>query len=59
MMTQILVQIRANKLIYQQKPRLKTALEMLRTSMGLEDSLNEVTYFNYYQFHVYNHVYFK
>ncbi|PWA77476.1 alpha/beta-Hydrolases superfamily protein [Artemisia annua] len=36
-------EIRANKLIYQQKPRLKTALEMLRTSMGLEDSLNEVT----------------
>ncbi|KAL0420041.1 UNVERIFIED_CONTAM: Caffeoylshikimate esterase [Sesamum radiatum] len=33
----------SNKLIYQQKPRLKTALEMLRTSMNLEDSLNEVT----------------
>ncbi|KAL7157882.1 hypothetical protein ABFS83_02G105800 [Erythranthe nasuta] len=36
-------QIRGNKLIYQEKPRLKTALEMLRTSMNLEDSLNEVT----------------
>ncbi|KAI3514668.1 hypothetical protein L1887_13271 [Cichorium endivia] len=36
-------EIRSNKLIYQEKPRLKTALEMLRTSMGLEDSLNEVT----------------
>ncbi|KAK3020842.1 hypothetical protein RJ639_045524 [Escallonia herrerae] len=36
-------EIRGNKLIYQEKPRLKTALEMLRTSMTLEDSLNEVT----------------
>ncbi|XP_071726648.1 caffeoylshikimate esterase-like isoform X3 [Rutidosis leptorrhynchoides] len=36
-------EIRSNKLIYQQKPRLKTALEMLRTSMGLEDNLNKVT----------------
>ncbi|KAL6564180.1 hypothetical protein OROMI_015630 [Orobanche minor] len=36
-------EIRRNKLIYQQKPRLKTALEMLRTSINLEDSLNEVT----------------
>ncbi|XP_044492213.1 caffeoylshikimate esterase isoform X3 [Mangifera indica] len=36
-------EIRSNKLIYQDKPRLKTALEMLRTSMNLEDSLNEVT----------------
>ncbi|KAG6416251.1 hypothetical protein SASPL_123677 [Salvia splendens] len=36
-------QIRGNKLIYQEKPRLKTALELLRTSMNLEDSLNEVT----------------
>ncbi|PIN04575.1 Lysophospholipase [Handroanthus impetiginosus] len=35
--------IRSNKLIYQEKPRLKTALELLRTSMNLEDSLNEVT----------------
>ncbi|XP_022769810.1 caffeoylshikimate esterase-like [Durio zibethinus] len=35
--------IRNNKLIYQDKPRLKTALEMLRTSMSLEDGLNEVT----------------
>ncbi|KAK4407967.1 Caffeoylshikimate esterase [Sesamum angolense] len=35
--------IRGNKLIYQEKPRLKTALELLRTSMNLEDSLNEVT----------------
>ncbi|GAB2281514.1 hypothetical protein Dimus_016099 [Dionaea muscipula] len=33
--------IRKNKLIYQQKPRLKTALEMLRTSMNLERSLHE------------------
>ncbi|KAH6799734.1 hypothetical protein C2S51_036218 [Perilla frutescens var. frutescens] len=36
-------EIRGNKLIYQEKPRLKTALELLRTSMNLEDSLNEVT----------------
>ncbi|KAA8549157.1 hypothetical protein F0562_000841 [Nyssa sinensis] len=36
-------QIRSNKLIYQDKPRLKTALEMLRTSMNLEDRLREVT----------------
>lgn len=36
-------EVRGNKLIYQEKPRLKTALEMLRTSMSLEDSLNEVT----------------
>lgn len=36
-------EIRSNKLIYQEKPRLKTALEMLRTSISLEDSLNEVT----------------
>ncbi|XP_015891961.2 caffeoylshikimate esterase [Ziziphus jujuba] len=36
-------EIRNNKLIYQDKPRLKTALEMLRTSMSLEESLNEVT----------------
>ncbi|KAL6978388.1 acylglycerol lipase, partial [Sarracenia purpurea var. burkii] len=35
--------IRNNKLIYQDKPRLKTALEMLRASMTLEDSLGEVT----------------
>ncbi|KAL4310038.1 hypothetical protein GQ457_01G053830 [Hibiscus cannabinus] len=35
--------IRNNKLIYQDKPRLKTALEMLRTSISLEDGLNEVT----------------
>ncbi|XP_062088815.1 caffeoylshikimate esterase-like [Humulus lupulus] len=35
-------EIRSNKLIYQDKPRLKTALEMLRTSMSLEDSLHEV-----------------
>lgn len=34
--------IRSNKLIYQDKPRLKTALELLRTSMDLEDSLSEV-----------------
>jgi caffeoylshikimate esterase len=36
------MQIRNNKLIYQDKPRLKTALEMLRTSMSLEESLSEV-----------------
>ncbi|XP_021763184.1 caffeoylshikimate esterase-like isoform X1 [Chenopodium quinoa] len=36
-------EIRSNKLVYQEKPRLKTALEMLRTSIGLEDSLHEVT----------------
>ncbi|CAM9000156.1 hypothetical protein QQ045_000517 [Rhodiola kirilowii] len=36
-------EIRSNKLIYQDKPRLKTALEMLRTSMSLEDSLDEIT----------------
>ncbi|XP_061347270.1 caffeoylshikimate esterase [Gastrolobium bilobum] len=35
--------IRKNKLIYQEKPRLKTALEMLRASMRLENSLHEVT----------------
>ncbi|TVU19009.1 hypothetical protein EJB05_35132 [Eragrostis curvula] len=35
--------IRKNKLMYQDKPRLKTALEMLRTSMDVEDSLSEVT----------------
>ncbi|CAL4963900.1 unnamed protein product [Urochloa decumbens] len=34
--------IRKNKLIYQDKPRLKTALEMLRTSMYIEDSLSQV-----------------
>ncbi|KAK9733706.1 hypothetical protein RND81_04G086200 [Saponaria officinalis] len=36
-------EIRNNKLIYQEKPRLKAALEMLRTSINLEDSLWEVT----------------
>ncbi|KAK4847355.1 hypothetical protein QYF36_000996 [Acer negundo] len=36
-------EIRSNKLIYQDKPRLKTALEMLRTSIRLEESLNKVT----------------
>ncbi|KAL7172125.1 hypothetical protein ACSBR2_031760 [Camellia fascicularis] len=36
-------EVRNNKLIYQEKPRLKTALEMLRTSMSLEDSLDKVT----------------
>ncbi|NP_001266658.2 Caffeoylshikimate esterase [Zea mays] len=35
--------IRRNQLIYQDKPRLKTALEMLRTSMYIEDSLSQVT----------------
>ncbi|VFQ73899.1 unnamed protein product [Cuscuta campestris] len=37
-------EIRGNKLIYQEKPRLKTALEVLRTSMSLEESLHEVTF---------------
>ncbi|XP_019188270.1 PREDICTED: caffeoylshikimate esterase-like [Ipomoea nil] len=36
-------EIRSNKLIYQHKPKLKTALEMLRTSMNLEESLHEIT----------------
>ncbi|KAH9305679.1 hypothetical protein KI387_010083, partial [Taxus chinensis] len=36
-------QIRSNELIYQDKPRLKTALEMMRTSMDLENRLCEVT----------------
>lgn len=36
-------EIRHNKLIYQDKPRLKTALEMLRTSIRLEVGLNQVT----------------
>ncbi|KAM7255107.1 hypothetical protein ACFE04_020348 [Oxalis oulophora] len=35
-------EIRNNKLIYQEKPRLKTALEMLRASMSLEVTLHEV-----------------
>lgn len=30
-------------MIYQDKPRLKTALEMLRVSLKLEDTLHEVT----------------
>ncbi|KAK8326575.1 hypothetical protein V6Z12_A11G127500 [Gossypium hirsutum] len=34
--------VRNNKLIYQDKPRLKTALEVLRTSMSIENGLNEV-----------------
>ncbi|XP_020231304.1 caffeoylshikimate esterase isoform X2 [Cajanus cajan] len=36
-------EIRNNKLIYQDKPRLKTAMEMYRTSTSIEDSLHEVT----------------
>lgn len=36
-------QVRSNELIYQDKPRLKTALEMLIVSMDLEDRLQEVT----------------
>ncbi|GAA0154586.1 hypothetical protein Leryth_004889 [Lithospermum erythrorhizon] len=36
-------EVRGNKFAYQAKPRLKTALEMLRTSMNLEASLSEVT----------------
>ncbi|KAL6620098.1 hypothetical protein ACP70R_035237 [Stipagrostis hirtigluma subsp. patula] len=34
--------VRRNKLIYQDRPRLKTALELLRTSMDVEDRLSEV-----------------
>ncbi|KAL4588266.1 hypothetical protein LXL04_001152 [Taraxacum kok-saghyz] len=37
-------EVRGNKLIYQQKPRLKTALELLRTSMALEQTLNQVRF---------------
>jgi acylglycerol lipase len=40
----VMVQIRNNKLIYQDKPRLKTALEMLRTSMRVEESLNKASH---------------
>ncbi|KAJ0791062.1 putative 2-acylglycerol O-acyltransferase [Helianthus annuus] len=40
-------EIRGNKLIYQEKPRLKTALELLRTSMSLEHTLSEVILQNY------------
>ncbi|CAA0828541.1 alpha/beta-Hydrolases superfamily protein [Striga hermonthica] len=36
-------QIRSNKFIYQEKPRLKTALELLRASMNLERNLDKVT----------------
>ena len=35
-------QIRANPLIYQQLPRVKTALEMLKASEELEQHLDEV-----------------
>ncbi|XP_027366084.1 caffeoylshikimate esterase-like isoform X2 [Abrus precatorius] len=35
--------IRSNKLIYQDKPRLKTAMEMLRVSTNIGDHLHEVT----------------
>ncbi|XP_047327229.1 caffeoylshikimate esterase-like [Impatiens glandulifera] len=35
-------QVRSNKMIYQDKPRLKTALELLRTSMNLEATLHEI-----------------
>ncbi|CAJ1969713.1 unnamed protein product [Sphenostylis stenocarpa] len=35
--------IRNNKLIYQDKPRLKTAMEMIRASSGVGDILHEVT----------------
>ncbi|TKW27764.1 hypothetical protein SEVIR_3G278300v4 [Setaria viridis] len=34
--------VRKNKLIYQDRPRLKSALELLRTSMDVEDNLSEV-----------------
>ncbi|XP_020592015.1 caffeoylshikimate esterase-like [Phalaenopsis equestris] len=36
-------EIRSNKLLYKDKPRLKTALELLRTSIHLEDRLTQVT----------------
>ncbi|KAK8928972.1 hypothetical protein KSP39_PZI017360 [Platanthera zijinensis] len=36
-------QIRANTLVYKDKPRLKTALELLRTSIQIEHSLSQVT----------------
>ncbi|KAK8960026.1 hypothetical protein KSP40_PGU022515 [Platanthera guangdongensis] len=36
-------QIRANTLVYKDKPRLKTALELLRTSIQIEESLSKVT----------------
>ncbi|PKA57688.1 hypothetical protein AXF42_Ash016734 [Apostasia shenzhenica] len=36
-------EIRSNRLLYKDKPRLKTALELLRTSMLIEDSLTKVT----------------
>lgn len=39
----LFLQVRNNKLIYQDKPRLKTALEMLRVSMKLEHTLQEVS----------------
>ncbi|CAN6467726.1 unnamed protein product [Victoria cruziana] len=35
-------EIRNNHLIYQDKPRLKTALEMLRTSINIEKTMNQV-----------------
>ncbi|XP_058762363.1 caffeoylshikimate esterase-like isoform X2 [Vicia villosa] len=35
--------IRKNKLIYQDKPRLRTALELLRASLSVETVLHEVT----------------
>ncbi|KAK8521856.1 hypothetical protein V6N12_066435 [Hibiscus sabdariffa] len=44
MISRSLEPVKNNKLIYQQKPRLKTALELLRTSISLERSLNEVTF---------------
>lgn len=39
----VMIQIRNNKLIYQDKPRLKTALVMLRTSMRVEESLSKAS----------------
>lgn len=36
-------QIRSNPYIYQDRPRLKTAMELLNASMGLEERLDEVT----------------
>lgn len=39
-----LLQIRKNKLIYQDKPRLRTALELLRASLSVETILHEVNW---------------
>ncbi|KAI3668274.1 hypothetical protein L6452_43351 [Arctium lappa] len=43
--------IRGNKLIYQDKPRLKTALELLRTSMALQQNLTQQVTFPFFVLH--------